>query len=93
MDIVLIAKHMPVGAAALRAALQAPFAAQDYAAPPSGLPAPPTAWASKYQRLAQDAGLDDTVLSAAFEHARRFLDPLLNGLAIGTWSPTDGAWL
>ena len=60
VDTLLIATHMPVAAAALRAARQVTFAVQDPAAPPFSLPAPPAAWTWKYQRLAQDVGLDDT---------------------------------
>ena len=93
VDTLLIATHMPVAAAALRAARQVTFAAQGADAPPFSLPAPPAAWTSKYQRLAQDVGLDDTTLSAAFEHARRFLDPVLSGQTTGTWSPIAHAWL
>lgn len=92
VDMLLIAAHMPVNAAALRAALQATFAAQDSGAPPPSLPAPPTAWASKYQRLAQDVGLADTTLPTAFAHARKFLDPVLSGQTCGLWSPTAQAW-
>ena len=93
VDLLLIAAHMPVNAAALRAALQATFAAQSSGDLPLSLPAPPAAWASKYQRLAHDIGLDDTTLPAAFERARHFLDPLLNGQARGVWSPETQAWL
>jgi len=92
VDMLLIAAHMPVNAAALRAALQATFAAQDSGAPPSSLPAPPAAWAPKYQRLAQDVGLADTTLATAFAHARQFLDPVLSGQTCGLWSPTAQAW-
>ena len=51
------------------------------------------ACALKYQRLAQDIGLDDSTLPAAFERARQFLDPLLSGQAHGAWSPEIQAWL
>ena len=92
VDMLLIAAHMPVNAAAVRAALQATFAAQDSGAPPPSLPAPPAAWASKYQRLAQDVGLADTTLPTAFAQARQFLDPVLSGQTCGLWSPAAQAW-
>ncbi len=92
VDMLLIAAHVPVDAAALRAALAATFAAQGSGAAPPSLPAPPAAWAPKYQRLAHDVGLDDTLLPAAFERARRFLDPVLSGQTHGIWSPADQAW-
>jgi len=93
VDMLLIATHMPVNAATLRTALQATFAAQNSGAPPSSLPAPPAAWVPKYQRLAQDVGLDDATLPTAFEHARQFLDPVLSGQTCGVWSPEAQAWV
>ena len=77
----------------ISAALQVTFAAQGSGASPSSLPAPSPAWALKYQRLAQDVGLDDTTLPVAFEHARQFLDPILRGQTDGAWSPIAQAWL
>ncbi len=93
VDVLLIATHTPVNAVALQAALQATFAAQGSGAPPTSLPAPPATWAPKCRRLAQDVGLDDDTLSAAFAQARQFLDPVLSGQARGVWSPAAQAWL
>lgn len=93
VDMVLIAMHVPVNAVALSAAIQATFTAQGAGAPPLSLPAPPAAWASKYHRLAQEVGLGDVTLPAAFERARQFLDPALSGQTRGVWSPTAQAWL
>jgi hypothetical protein len=93
VDMVLIAMHVPVNAVALSAAIQATFTAQGSGAPPLSLPAPPAAWAPKYHRLAQDVGLGDVTLPAAFERARRFLDPALSGQTRGVWSPAAQAWL
>lgn len=76
-----------------RRTFQVTFAAHGADAPPSSLPAPPAAWTSKYQRFAQDVGLDETALPVAFEHARRFLEPVLSGQPTGTWSPIAQAWL
>lgn len=92
VDMVLIATHTPVNAGALAAALQATFTAQGSGAPPRSLPAPPAAWAPKYRRLAQEVGLDDLTLPAAFERARHFLDPVLSGQTAGRWSPPIQAW-
>jgi hypothetical protein len=92
VDMLLIAAHMPVSATALRAALQATFAAQGSGALPPSLPMPPAAWAPKYRRLAQDVGLADATLPAAFAHARQFLDPVLSGQTSGLWSPATQAW-
>jgi hypothetical protein len=93
VDMVLIATHMPVNAAALSTAIQATFTAQGSGAPPPGLPMPPATWAPKYHRLAQDVGLGDVTLPAAFERARQFLDPVLSEQTCGVWSPTAQAWL
>jgi len=93
VDMVLIAMHVPVNAVALSAAIQATFAAQSAGASPLSLPAPPAAWAPKYHRLAQEVGLGDVTLPAAFEQARRFLDPALSGQTRGVWSPSAQAWL
>jgi hypothetical protein len=70
-----------------------PLTAQGSGVPPPSLPAPPAAWAPKYQRLARDTGLGDVTLPAAFERARQFLAPALSGQTRGVWSPTAQAWL
>ena len=92
IDMVLFAVHTPISAEALSAALNATFEAHGSAAPPRSLPTPPAAWGAKYQRLAESIDLDVATLPAALDHARRLLDPILDGTARGTWSPVAQAW-
>ena len=92
VDIMLVAACSPVAAPALRAAIQATFAAQGAAEPPTSLPEPPAAWTSKYRKLAQESGLVAVTLPQALAQAQTFLDPVLSGQTQGTWAPERQAW-
>jgi hypothetical protein len=55
----------------------------------------PAGWAHQYTRLAQTIThcAQERTLDDAATLMRRFLDPVLTGLAAGTWSCTDSAWI
>jgi hypothetical protein len=93
VDIVLIAEHMTINGLALRTAIWATFTAQGAGEPPSRLPAPPPSWALTFRKLAEEVGLRCTTLAEADQAARRFLDPILSGLAQGAWAPERQAWV
>lgn len=92
VDIVLIAEHAAIDSLALRTAIQATFAAQEAAEPPASLPTPPPSWAMTFRKLAAEVGLHCTTLAEADQAARRFLDPILGGIAQGAWAPESQIW-
>ena len=71
----------------MRQALEATFSGRRTHALPLHLPDPPSSWSAPFPRLAEDVGLDYGTLSKAGEAARRFLDPMLRGEAVGAWDP------
>jgi len=92
-DMLLIAEHMTINAPALASAIQATFTAQGTGDPPPSLPAPPASWALTFRKLAEEVGLSCTTLAEADRAARRFLDPILGGAALGVWAPERQAWV
>lgn len=93
VDIILIANHMVVNGLALRTAIQATFTAQGAREPPPSLPAPPPSWALTFRKLAEEVGLHCTTLAEADQAAKRFLDPILGGVAQGVWSTEKQEWV
>lgn len=93
VDIVLIAMHISLEAGALRQALAATFLAHGDAELPVRLPEPPSDWNAKYARLAAEIGVDETAVAGGFAQASRFVNPVLTGLASGTWSPREQRWV
>ena len=90
IDILLIADSQTLEAAALREALRHTFETRVRQLPRS-LPAPPPEWAPAYGRLAEEVGLDPD-LTAAFDRAAAFLDPVLSGEAQGSWDAAVSRW-
>lgn len=86
IDLVLIPAQFAFEAGRLRSALDATFAARAVQPLPSSLPPPPEEWRPGYRRMAGEAGLDPD-LSAGYEQARAFLDPILGGTV-----PDDAGW-
>jgi len=91
IDILLIADSQTLEAAALREALRHTFDARPHQELPRSLPAPPPEWASPYNRLAEEVGLEPD-LAAAFNRAAAFLDPVLSGEAQGNWDAAVSTW-
>ncbi len=91
VDILLIARTEALDAASVRSALEATFQQRGQQALPTSLPPPPAAWAGPFARLASQVDLQPE-LGAAFVAAAGFLDPILAGLAEGTWSPGQRTW-
>ena len=83
---------MIVSGPALLAALRATFSAQGSGEPPVRFPDPPSGWAAEYRRLAEEIGLSAATLPVAIAAARRFLDPVLQGVASGAWSSATQEW-
>jgi hypothetical protein len=81
-----------VNGSALRKALQATFSAGEAGPLPPSLSEPPAAWATAFRRLAGEVGLSYNTLPTAIAAARRFLEPVLQGQAQGTWMPDAQVW-
>lgn len=91
VDILLIADSQALDAAVLRGALMDTFESRAHQELPRSLPAPPSDWASAYGRLAEQVGLEPH-LTAAFDRAAAFLDPVLSGETDGSWDAAVGTW-
>jgi len=92
VDVVLMASHSAPGATRMRAAIDATFAARHTHAVPSRLPDLPEIWASEFRRMARELGSGPRDLVAGVDLARRFLDPVLDGTAAGSWRPDEQVW-
>jgi hypothetical protein len=92
VDILLIAGLGPMDAQTLDQALEATFNRRRTHPLPQYLPEPPSTWSVPYSRLAGDVGLEYRTLGEASEAARRFLDPVLRGEAVGIWDPVAWSW-
>lgn len=93
IDIVLIDSLFPFQAGRLTDSLRATFDARDTHPLPQALPPPPPAWRVAYRNMAAEVGLDPE-LSAGYEQARAFLDPILSGTVSddGRWDPIRRMW-
>jgi hypothetical protein len=92
VDLVLIPARFAFEAGRLRRALDATFAARAIQPLPSALP-PPDEWRPGYRRMAAESGLDPE-LSAGYEQARVFLDPVLGETIPDNagWDPARRTW-
>jgi len=93
VDLTVMASLFPFEAGRLRSALQATFGTRDTHALPPTLPPPPVQWSAAYGRMAAEVGLDPD-LSAGYEQARAFLDPVLAETLPddARWDPARRTW-
>ena len=93
VDLVLIAAFLPIEAGRLRAALQRTFDGRGSHPLPLALPPPPPEWRVAYAKMAAEVSFDPE-LAVGYEHANRFLDPLLAGLVSddARWDPLLQSW-
>jgi hypothetical protein len=93
VGLVLLAKHEPFTASKLRSALDKTFSLRDTHALPAELPPPPADWARPYGVLADEV---DIVLdmNEGYRRAKAFVDPVLDGVAVGTdqWDVASESW-
>jgi nucleotidyltransferase AbiEii toxin of type IV toxin-antitoxin system len=93
-DLVLIARRERVEAQALEAALRAQAERRRLGVPSEFRPPDDSLWRSGYARIAKDvANLEEKEFDAAVETARRFVEPVLKGVARGRWNPDRQAWM
>lgn len=87
VDIVIIAERSALAVPQAREAFAATFAARQTHAVPTRLPVLPRAWSPAYRRMAGEAGIKAHTFEEGLELAGRFINPLLDGSAVGTWLP------
>lgn len=90
-DLALLALTGSFEGERLRAALEATFSFRNTHALPAALPAPPSAWAAPYARIAQTDSLPWPTMDAVTTSASAFLDPVLRGGA-QSWDPSAWFW-
>lgn len=91
-DIALLATTGSYESADLRRALEATFTFRNTHPLPTELPAPPSAWAAPYERMASEDELPWATLDAVYSVARAFLDPALAASRTGSWNPSAWRW-
>jgi len=92
-DLAVIAHREAISAADLRVALMSEVNRRDLSLPAT-LPVPTTgAWRAGYARVARDVpDLAERDLDSALSTVRAFIDPILQGTAVGTWDPRAMQW-
>lgn len=92
-DLAVMAHTQPVDVAALRTALTSESSRRGIELP-TAFSAPAVAgWRTGYARVAKDVpGLAERDLDAALVTVKRFLDPVLGGVASGGWRPDRQLW-
>jgi len=91
-DILLIASVAGLHGANLREAIRQTFEARATHSLPEELPALPGRWFGSFRRLNSELELGWEDLGQATEAARSFLDPIIAGVAAGSWDPARWAW-
>jgi hypothetical protein len=91
-DVALIATAGAINAGRLRAAIDQTFGFRGTHDVPDRLPAPPGTWEGPYATIATEDQLRWPTLDEAFEAARAFLDPVLEGLSGSLWDPKGWSW-
>lgn len=91
VDLIIICLYKPVGARRLRDEITRTFAGRGTHPVPQELPAPPKDWAKAYSEEAQAVGIP-SALADAHMIAGRWLNPVLQGTALGVWQPERQAW-
>lgn len=98
LDLALVAREPAlkpsptIRAVDVLAALQHSFAARARQALPSAVPPPPPEWRARYGRVRALNALPWQSIDDVHAEAARFLDPILQGTARGTWDPYAHAW-
>lgn len=98
VDIALVAREPAlrpspvIQAATVLQAVQQTFAARGSHDVPRVLPPSPEAWRARYDRERTSNDLPWPRIDEVHAEAARFLEPVLQGTARGTWNPTTSAW-
>jgi len=98
VDIALVAKEPAlkpspvIWASTISQALEQTFAARKSHDLPQMLPSPPEAWRARYVREKSNNNLPWGSIDDVHAEAARFLNPVLQGTARGTWDPNTTGW-
>ena len=90
-DIALLATSRALDAGKVRSAIEQTFRHRGTHEIPATTPAPASEWKPFYERIASADDLPWKTIEDLADAVRRFIDPLLGGVA-GTWSPRDWTW-
>ena len=91
-DLALIATAAPLDATRLRSAIDQTFAFRGTHAVPAHLPEPPDTWEAPHATMATADRLAWPTLTAVYDAARSFIDPILADRFDATWEPEPWAW-
>lgn len=92
-DLVVIARRESLDAAAVIAAIQLQADRRGISLPDTFRPPSDTGWSAGYARVTKDIpGIEERELDKAADTVSRFIDPVLEGTAHGTWDPKRLAW-
>ena len=91
-DVALLAGVRDIESARPRRALEQTFTSRKTHALPGVLPAPPPAWAAPYARMVEEDELRWADLATLVHAVEAFLNPVLDGTALPTWSPSTWRW-
>ncbi len=91
VDILLLARQGPLQAQTLRHALEATFQARATHPLPQAFPGLSKTWVKPFLRLAEQINVSLT-LEQVNDALARFLDPILQQRAAGSWRPDLWEW-
>jgi hypothetical protein len=91
-DVALLAGVREIEGERLRRALEQTFTSRNTHALPVALPAPPRAWVAPYARMVEEDELRWADLATLRRAVEAFLNPVLDGSALATWSPSTWQW-
>jgi hypothetical protein len=92
VDIAIIASTQTVQAAALTAAVTSNAAMRKIELPQRFTVPDAAGWATRYPRVAAEAPGPAPDFAMAVAQASQIFDPILNGTAVGRWSPSSRSW-
>ena len=92
VDILLIASLSRVKGPRLLEALKVTFVARGTHDLPSVLPRYPADWSGPYKRFAKELALGWSTVAEAWQAVGQFLNPVLQGIAKGSWNPKSWTW-
>jgi hypothetical protein len=93
-DLVVIARRESIEASAALAALRQQADRRGISLPNTLRLPRAGGWAAGYARVARDIpDINEKDLSSATDTVSRFIDPVLQGVARGRWSPDRGSWM
>lgn len=91
-DIALLAQTGKLEASKLLQAFEQTFQFRNTHSIPTSLQAPPMFWQEIYANMAREHELQWDTLDSCYQHACRFVNPVLAKQVSGTWDPELWVW-